>query len=223
MCGRFTLRTPLPILIERFHLDSAPDLLPRFNIAPTQDIPVVRWEADLAARQMSMMHWGLIPSWAKDPAIGTRMINARSETAASKPSFRSAFRRRRCLIATDGYYEWQRQGKAKQPFWIHQPSEEPFAMAGLWETWRPAKDADVIESCTILTMAANARTEGIHDRMPVILDADAWPMWLDPELQEPAAIESLIAAASELELELTPVSTYVNNARHEGPECLSVA
>src|SRR5262249_23577950 len=180
MCGRFT-RTAASkeTLADLFQLSDPPGLLPLFNIAPTQPVAAVRVVPGGHEREMVALRWGLIPSWANDPKIGYKMINARAETAATKPSFRSAFRSRRCLLVADGYYEWQKQAGAKQPFYIRLKGGKLFAFAGLWERWAPT-DGEAIESCTILTTAANELTKPIHDRMPVIVDPRDYGQWRDP-------------------------------------------
>ncbi len=218
MCGRFTLRTPANLLVERFMLDSTPDLAPRYNIAPTQDVAVVRATPE-AGRQLALLRWGLIPSWAKDPKIGNRMINARGESVAEKPSFRSAFKRRRCLVLADGYYEWRKIGKAKQPYWIHMQDERPFGLAGLWETWRGGDD-DIVESCTIITTSANELTKKIHDRMPVILDDADYELWLDPSVQDRQLVEPLLRPYDDGEMTFDPVSTVVNSPKNDRAECI---
>lgn len=167
MCGRFTLRVPAAELVEIFRLLRRPDVQPRYNIAPTQPVAVVR-RID-RGRELSMLRWGLVPSWAKDPKIGARMINARAETVATKPAFRTALRRRRCLVPADGFYEWAKSaGGTKQPHYITRRDGRPFAFAGLWESW-DGPDGSSIESCTIVTTEANDLVGRIHDRMPVIL------------------------------------------------------
>lgn len=218
MCGRFTLRTPNAVLLETFHLDSGIDFPLRFNIAPTQTVPVIRWDAD-QRRELVGMRWGLIPSWAKDPAIGNRMINARSETAAEKPSFRAAWKRRRCLIVADGFYEWRKAGSGKQPYFIHRRDDRPFAFAGLWEHWSQAGAS--LETCTILTTAASELLRAIHDRSPVILSPEEYDGWLDPEFPDREHLAGLlIPTCTEPDYVMEPVSTRVNNSRHDGPDCI---
>ena len=204
MCGRFTLRTPASAIAEQFSLLEVPDLQPRFNIAPTQPVAVVRVDSPLplgeaqgarfAQRELVFLHWGLVPSWADDPKIGNRMINARAETAAEKPSFRTAMRRRRCLIVADGFYEWKTVAKRRQPMFIHLRDGRPFAFAGLWESWEGA-DHSALESCTILTTSANDLVRPIHDRMPVIIaPRGLWAMARPggaASRADPAAVASL--------------------------------
>lgn len=214
MCGRFTLRTSTPVLVKRFRQEIQPPFAARFNIAPTQPVLVVREHDSLP------MHWGLIPSWAKDPKGGARMINCRSETAAEKPSFRSAFKKRRCLVIADGYYEWERVGKQKLPWHIHRTDEQPFAMAGLWESWQPDPASAPLLSCTVLTTTSNERTAFLHDRMPVILSPNDEPVWLDPKLKTRDQLEYLFEPFPSDDIDLRPVSTHVNNARHKGESCL---
>lgn len=170
MCGRFTLRTPAKHIAEIFGLSDVFDLPHQYNIAPSQDVAAVRLNREGKKRELAMLHWGLVPFWAKDPKIGYRTINARAETLATKPSFRNAFKKRRCLIVADGFYEWQKTNGKKQPFLIHMKDDRPFAFAGLWEHWKG--DDEVIESCTIIVTEANDLMKPIHDRMPVILSPD---------------------------------------------------
>lgn len=220
MCGRFTLRTPAKVLTEFFGVSFPAEVAPRYNIAPTQSIWAVRLD-DQAKQAWSSFRWGLIPTWAKDPAIGNQMINARSETAAAKPSFRGAFKRRRCLIPADGFYEWKKVGSRKQPLHIRRRDQGPFALAGLWEHWSQADQ--VIESCTILTTSANDRLRSIHDRMPVILSPNDFDRWLEPS---PAGVDQALALMRADPLdgwEIVPVASIVNNARNEVKECLDPA
>ena len=233
MCGRFTLRTPMSVLMKHFQLSLGADrqlalFEPRYNIAPTQDIVVVRVMDAGGEREAAMLRWGLIPSWAKEPRSGPPLINARSETLAEKPTFRTAFRRRRCLIPADGFYEWQKppggavRGK-KQPFYIHRRDDQPFAFAGLWESWT-AQDSEplTIESCTIVTTAANQTLQPLHDRMPVILAPGDYALWLDPAVEEPAAVAHLLAPCGDDELAAEPVSTHVNRVANDDPRCVEV-
>ena len=225
MCGRFTLRTPARELVSHFMFAGIPDLSPRFNIAPTQPVGVVRQSGNAGSRQWVPMRWGLIPSWAKDASIGNRTINARSETAASKPAFRSAFRRCRCLVAADGYFEWQRQGKRKQPYYFQRADAGPFAFAGLWESWRDPgaeQPARPIESCTIITAAADRFVAAYHDRTPVVLSPEDYARWLDPDLTDADRLQSLLAATAAPTWKIEPVGTYVNNPRNDGPACIEI-
>lgn len=221
MCGRFTLRTPMNQLVEQFLFDMEPADLPlRFNIAPTQSVAAVRVLDVDRRRQFASLHWGLIPSWAKDRSIASKLINARCETVAEKPSFRSAFRHRRCLVLSDGYYEWKKLGAAgkKQPYYIRLRDGRPFAFAGLWETWQ-GQDAAPLETCTIITTAANDLTRDIHARMPVILAADDYTSWLDPQTADRDRLTRLLRPYDATAMELYPVSSLVNNPRHDMPDC----
>ncbi|PSB54255.1 hypothetical protein C7B61_22460, partial [filamentous cyanobacterium CCP1] len=182
MCGRFTLSQSAEALAIAFDLEEVPPVPPRYNIAPTQPIAVVRsltHSSTTSERELTYLSWGLVPSWAKDPKIGTKLINARAETLAEKPSFRAAFKRRRCLIVADGFYEWHRTPEGKQPYYFHLQDHQPFAFGGLWEHWENG-NGDVIESCAIITTAANEVLSPIHDRMPVILEPKGYDLWLDP-------------------------------------------
>jgi len=234
MCGRYTLKTSPDVMMELFQVSSLPDLVPRYNIAPTQNVLVIRAAADRPAeREAVWMRWGLIPFWAKDLSIGSQLINARSETVSEKPAFRTAFAKRRCLIAADGFYEWQKLSTGrKQPWWIHQPDEAPFAMAGLWETWtertsdNSTSDADlpdtsrIITSCTILTTEASDDVRQLHDRMPVILPRDAWQVWLGASAS-PGQLRDCLKPLSAGSLRLTCVSQAVNRPGPESPELLT--
>jgi putative SOS response-associated peptidase YedK len=237
MCGRFTLRTPSSVLIEHFDLDVRGDrqlslFEPRYNIAPTQEILVVRTDQRGGERSAAMQRWGLIPSWAKEPISGPPLINARAETLADKPTFRAAFRARRCLIPADGFYEWQQPmgggHGTKQPYYIHRPDSGPFAFAGLWETWKPKTASNsgesplVIESCAIVTTAANSKLCPLHDRMPVILAPVDYALWLDGDVQDPAALQHLLAPCGDDELVAEPVSTHVNRVANNDPRCIAV-
>ncbi len=221
MCGRYTLRASGERLAEAFGLSEVPSLFPRYNIAPTQAVPVIRvLRANPATkgRELVPLRWGLIPSWADDPAIGNRLINARSETVADKPSFRGAFRNRRCLIPADGFYEWKKAGKAKQPVYVQRRNGMPFAFAGLWEQWE--REGEVIESCAVITTAANELMAEFHDRMPVILDPKDYDLWLDAAVHDPKLLVPLLRPYPSDQLVAYPVSQTVNNPRHEGPGCV---
>lgn len=180
MCGRFTLSTPTDILVELFEIAAAPmpELPPRYNIAPTQGVAAVRIVPGGAVRELAVLRWGLVPFWAKDPDIGARTINARAETVAEKPAYRAAFRQRRCLLPADGFYEWRKEGAAKQPYLFRHQDGRPFAMAGLWELWRSA-DGPALETCTIITTEANDAVRPVHPRMPAILPPERYADWLD--------------------------------------------
>jgi putative SOS response-associated peptidase YedK len=220
MCGRFT-RTAASkeTLADLLHLSDPPGLLPLFNIAPTQPVAAVRTNPESAKRELVELRWGLIPFWADDPKIGYRLINARAESAATKPSFRSAFKARRCLVVADGYYEWQKlDAKKKQPFYIHMKGGKLFAFAGLWDRWSP-HDGQAVESCTILTTDANELNRPIHNRMPVIVDPADFGKWLDPA-ERPDVLQELLRPYPSESMEAYPISTFVNNPRNQGPECV---
>jgi putative SOS response-associated peptidase YedK len=219
MCGRFTLTDPDQDLAVQFDLPEIPDMKPRYNIAPTQPVAAVRLAPEGAEREMALLHWGLIPFWAKDPSIGARMINARSETVAEKPAFRAAFRRRRCLVAADGFYEWQKQNGGKQPFYIHLRNGRPFGFAGLWEHWEGA-DGSVIESCTLLTTQPNDLLRPLHNRMPVILHPRDYALWLDREVEEAEKLKPLLGAYPAAEMEAYAVSRFVNRPDNDEPKCI---
>ena len=219
MCGRFTLTNPDQDLALQFDLPEIPDLQPRYNIAPTQPVAAVRVAPESAVRELALLHWGLIPFWAKDPKIGSRMINARSETAAEKPSFRAAFRRRRCLVAADGFYEWQKLNDGKQPFYIRLHDGKPFAFAGLWEHWE-GPDGAVIESCTLLTTEPNDVIRPLHNRMPVILQPRDYDLWLDPEVQQTEQLQPLLGPYLPGDMEAYPISRWVNSPRNDDPRCI---
>ena len=217
MCGRYTLKTPVEKLAEEFGFEaSSAELPPNYNVAPTQQVAAVLEEG--GERRLEMLRWGLIPSWADDPGIGSRMINARAETAPEKPSFRRAFRGQRCLIPADGFYEWKRTNGSKQPYYIHMKEEHPFAFAGLWESWKEDGGPE-IRSCTILTTEPNELLAGIHDRMPVILPNGSYDVWLDPEAERDE-LYGLLASYPEDEMEAYPVSRFVNSPQNNDPRCI---
>ncbi|MGQ9371881.1 SOS response-associated peptidase [Azospirillum sp. ST 5-10] len=222
MCGRILLATPLAELQRAFGFAERPNLAPRYNIAPTQDVATVRLEG--GARRFAAARWGLVPSWAKDPSVGSRMINARGESVAEKPAFRAAFRQRRCLVPADGFYEWLAVdgGKRKQPYVIRRPDRTPFALAGLWERWPGPRGEPLpapLETVTIVTTVANAALARLHDRMPVVLDPADYDRWLDPATPLPD-VAALLRPAPDAALEAQPVSPRVNNVRHDDPGCI---
>ncbi len=222
MCGRFTLRTPASILATRFRVETMPELFPRYNVAPTQQSLVIRAHEPATA---AYLRWGLIPSWAKEPQIGARMINARCETVAEKPAFRTAFKRRRCLVPTDGYFEWLTVGREKRPQYIRMRDERPFAMAGLWERWdgpKGARRTDPIETFTVITTESNDATSAIHERMPLILADDDWDLWLDPALQTHTELARLLRPYPSAAMKVDRVSTRVNNVRYDDPQCIEI-
>lgn len=218
MCGRFTLRTSTKAIVEAFGLAEAPDFKPRFNIAPTQQIAAIKLDTETGTRQLSMFRWGLIPSWVDDPSIGNRMINARAESVAMKPAYRSAFKKGRCLVVADGFYEWKKVGKNKQPFFIRLKDDEPFAFAGLSEHWH--RGDQIIDSCAIITTDANELMAGIHDRMPVILSPEDYELWLEPDFHGQGKLLEMLKPYPADWMEAYPVSTVVNNPRNETKECI---
>ena len=229
MCGRFTLASDAEALNQTFFDFAGPmDLSPRYNISPTQDVAVIaNTPTDTAegaeTGQVDFFHWGLIPSWAKDPKIGNRMINARSETLSEKPSFRNAYKRRRCLILADGYYEWKKipGDRSKQPVYIRLKSQKPFALAGLWEIWQADGMEEPLRSCTIITCPPNAVLADIHHRMPVILPQDAYGEWLTPDERSRDALQPLLVPYTDAEMEAYPVSRFVNRPTNDSPECIA--
>jgi putative SOS response-associated peptidase YedK len=218
MCGRFALFAPGQDIGGQFGVEINIEIAPRYNIAPTQPVAAVRLDDHSGERELTHFQWGLIPSWAKDPKIGSRMINARSETVAEKPSFRAAFKRRRCLIPASGFYEWQKLGDRKQPTFVQGSEDQLLGLAGLWEIWHDA-DGGVIESCTILTTQPNELIAPIHNRMPVIVAPEDYSMWLDPGQQPEDGLHLLRPYDSEL-MKAYPVSTAVNNPRNDSPGCI---
>lgn len=219
MCGRFTQTRSGEAIAQTFSLKTTPDPQPRYNIAPTQPVSAIAQPGE--TREYRVFQWGLVPSWAKDPSIGNRMINARAETVAEKPSFRAAFKRRRCLIVADGFYEWQRTGKQKQPYYI-QVNEDLFGFAGLWEKWESG-DGSYLETCTILTTVPNELMADIHNRMPVIVHPDDYDLWLDPSLQDGQHLQHLLRPYEADTMQLYPISQTVNNPRNETPACIEPA
>lgn len=217
MCGRFTLRTPKERVKREFQLREEPVVEARFNIAPTQSILAVRQIDD--EREATSLKWGLIPSWAKDDSMGARLINARSETVAEKPAFREAFKRRRCIIPADGFYEWRREGKGKQPFFFSMRDGRLFGFAGLWDSWRD-EEGKVIESCTILTTEANEVLRPVHDRMPVILHPETYARWLDEDARAVESLKELLGPYPASQMTAHPVSAQVNSPRSQGEDLI---
>lgn len=220
MCGRFVSATP-PDQVAAYFDTEAPETLlePSWNVAPTKDVYAVL--ADGSTRHLDAFHWGLVPRWAKDPKIGSRLINARAETLATSNAFRSAFRKRRCIVPVTGFYEWRKTPgvKVKQPFFVHHPDGVPYAFAGLWEVWRgPDGDQEPLRSCTIVTTTPNEPMRAIHDRMPVILPPKRWDRWLDRDEEDTDLLGQLLVPASPEVIAMRPVSTQVNNVRNDGPE-----
>ena len=225
MCGRFALAAPRSELISRFALSECADFSPRYNIPPGTDIPVIQVNGE-GHRMLRLLRWGLVPSWAKDPSIGARLNNARGETMAEKPSFRSAFQYRRCLVPASGFFEWAKDGQIKQPFYISLKSGEPMAMAGLWESWK-TPEGPMLHTVCIITTRANELMEPIHDRMPVIISPDHWEGWLSPPANKDgrdsaaARIGELVAPYPASEMQAWPVSRRVSKSGEEGAELIS--
>jgi putative SOS response-associated peptidase YedK len=227
MCGRYTLTTPGEVIAEIFDLPEAPEVSARFNVAPTQEVAAIRADADdggsEGGRRFVTLRWGLVPHWAKDPSIGNRMINARSESVAEKPAFRTSFKKKRCLVLADGFYEWQKvAGGKKQPWYFRLESGEPFGFAGLWSSWKP-KDGgggEPLETCTLLTTDANALVKKAHHRMPVILSPEHLDLWLDPEMTDREPLENVLRPYDPAKMIAFPVSTRVNSPANDDPSVI---
>ena len=217
MCGRFAFYSPAEAAAALFGVSAPADLKPRYNIAPTQDIAAIRTSKD-GEREFAMLRWGLVPFWAKDPSIGNRMINARAETVAEKPSYRNAYKHRRCLVLADGFYEWHREGDVKIPHFISLASGEPFALAGLWENWTDKETGESLQTTTLITTEANDFMSALHHRMPVVLESNAAGEWL-------AGSTTLLDDVSAITptLQAWPVDRRVNNARNEGDDLVVAA
>ncbi len=217
MCGRFAFYSPAEAAAALFGASTSLDISPRYNIAPTQDIAAIRNDK-AGERELVMLRWGLVPFWAKDPSIGNRMINARAETVAEKPAYRNAYKHRRCIVLADGFYEWQRHGDSKTPYFISLAAAEPFALAGLWEDWTSKETGESLQTATLITTEANDFMMPLHHRMPVILQTDSASEWL-------AGSNDLLddVAAITPPLQAWPVDRRVNNARNEGEELLRPA
>ena len=223
MCGRYTITITDPdVIAATFDLETAPtDLVPRYNVAPTQHVPTIVKNQD-GANELVMMRWGLVPSWAKDPAIGNRMINARSETLAEKPSFRAAYRKRRCLVVADGFYEWKKNNDgSKTPMYVRLRNGGLFGMAGLWERWKAPETGGVITTCTIITTEPNNIMRPLHHRMAVVLDRTDYNQWLDPQFGDTAYLQHLLQPYPGDDMIAYAVSPRVNNSRHDGPDLVN--
>jgi len=218
MCGRYRLSRRKQLVEEYFDSTGEDDWSPRYNIAPTQLVPVIRQHPKEPVRQLSLMKWGLIPSWSKDTSGAASMINARSETAATKPAFRDPIRFRRCLVPADAFYEWRRTEKSKQPFCFEVNGGELFAFAGIWDGWKNA-EGQWIKTCSILTTTPNAVTSGVHDRMPVILDRESYDLWLDPGMTNVQVISDLMKPCDARLMRCYPVSMRVNSTANDDAEC----
>jgi len=224
MCGRYLLTSDEKKLTRQFAAKVTARLIDRYNIAPSQPVPVVRaCQHHHANRKIDLLRWGLIPHWVNDPAIGSRMINARSETVSQKPAYRAALRYRRCLLPADGFYEWKAAGKArKQPYLIRMADEQTFALAGLWEHWQD-QSGNEIESCTIITTEPNEMMARIHNRMPAIIDPDEYEQWLNTDVQDVDAVTPLLKPYPAELMMCTPVGTYVNNPKNNDPRCIELS
>lgn len=225
MCGRYTLTSKGDEVALLFDLTDIPALPPRYNLAPTQEAAVVRVPSPGAPRHLDLLRWGLVPYWAEDPSIGNRMINARSESVADKPAYRSSFRKQRCLIPTDGFYEWKKEGKLKQPYHIRRKDRRPFAFAGLWSRWKPkggvAGDIQLLETFTILTTDANELIRPLHDRMPVIVGPESFDLWLDPRVDDRTRLQELLVPYDPSVMETVPVSRLVNSPANDVADCIA--
>lgn len=219
MCGRFVQATDPDLYADYFSILDPPSLEPRYNIAPTDPVAVVIGAQD-GSRRLQLMRWGLVPSWAKDPRVAARMFNARAETVAERPAFRAAFKRRRCLIPADGFYEWQsREGGPKQPWYIHGSGDHPLALGGLWERWGKPGEGEIL-SCTIITTPAEGSVGRIHERMPLILPPAHFERWLEPSLQDGDTITRLLGHGTAANLRMHPVSPQINHATNDGPDLI---
>ena len=221
MCGRFDQHSPIETLQQAFNIDTIEsDATPNYNIAPTQEILSILKHND--QNHLVRIHWGLVPFWAKDIKFGSRMINARAETVADKPAFRNAFKKRRCLIIADGFYEWKGKEGHKQPYYITIPSGKPFAFGGLWETWhnKEGDEESVYRSCTIITAAASESLKNLHHRMPVILLPEYHDRWLNPETQDPKELRDILKDGSIRDMQYYPVSKHVNSPKNNDPTCI---
>ena len=220
MCGRYTLSSPGDEIALLFDLQEWLPFPPRYNLAPTQEAAVVRVTAPGEPRRLDFLKWGFIPYWAKEAAIGNRMINARAESVAEKPAYKFSFKKKRCLIPADGFYEWKPEGKGKQPYLIRRKDRKPFAFAGLWSTWKDPEREQPVETFTILTTDANGLIRPLHDRMPVILQKDEFDLWLDPKIEDAARLQPLLDPAPGDDWETVPVSRAVNRPSYNEPDCI---
>ena len=224
MCGRYRLARKKEILAETFDVENEVDWSPRYNVAPGQDVVVVRQDATQPVRMLSLIRWGLIPSWSKDAKAGYKMINARAETVADMPAFLDPFRSRRCLVPADGFYEWAKEGKQKSPFCVSMADDSIFAFAGIWDRWRnPDKtnpNKEWLETCSIITTSANTLLSGIHDRMPVIMKRENYDLWLDPGFKKVDDLLDLLKPPFPADaLRHYRVSTRVNSVKNDDPAC----
>jgi putative SOS response-associated peptidase YedK len=227
MCGRYALTTPASVIAHLFHLGVLQDYLPRWNIAPTQLAPVIRADRETGERRLTMLRWGLVPYWAKDASIGSKMINARSETLAEKAVFRNLLERRRCVVPADAFYEWRKPaapGETKQPFALRLNDDQPFCFAGLWDRWKGPSNSPLpqpMESYTILTTAPNGVASRVHDRMPVMLiSAEQWDCWLDASIRDAAELQTMLGPIPDAAMRVYPVSRRVNAPANDDAELL---
>lgn len=218
MCGRYRLSRRKQIIEEHFDAASDEDWTPRYNIAPTQPVPIIRQHPQQPKRVMSLVRWGLIPSWSTNASGAARMINARSDTAHVLPAFKNALKLRRCLIPADGFYEWQKRGSSRQPYCFEVKGGELFAFAGLWERWKDP-NGNWIGSCSILTTTPNVVASTVHDRMPVILEAENYDVWLDPGLRDVGELSEMLKPFDARWMRCFPVSTRVNHVNNDDAEC----
>ena len=217
MCGRYMMTTSLEAIQRLFQVSDRPNLAARYNVAPTQRVPIVRLQPERTGRELVLVRWGLIPHWAKDAKIGNRLINARAESVARTPAFRDAFRHRRCLVVADGFYEWRTRGGPRHPYLVRMASREPFAFAGLWARWR-SPEGEGVASCTIVTTTANPLLSTIHDRMPVLLAPADYEAWLEADSEE---AQALLEPRDDAELEVVAVSDRVNNVRNDDADVIA--
>jgi putative SOS response-associated peptidase YedK len=219
MCGRFSRSTSVGEFSRRFDARSIDDILPSYNVAPGQSVLTARVTPD-QGRHLVALKWGLVPHWAREAKIGYRMINARSETVREKPAYRGPYRRQRCLVAVDGFYEWQTVEGQKQPYYFHLMSGEPLAFAGLWDSWTNP-DGEPLQTCTLLTTQGNSLISPIHDRMPVILSPEDYDLWLDPAIDDPGNLMPVFEPYPGDLMESVPVSPRVNSPKNDDPECVA--
>jgi putative SOS response-associated peptidase YedK len=219
MCGRYRIARKKEILAEYFDAGHDVDWAPRYNVAPSQDVPVIRQDATKPVRSVSLMRWGLIPWWARDAKAGFKMINARAESVAEKPAFREPLQSRRCLVPADGFFEWAKEGNTKSPYCFARADDSVFAFAGLWDRWK-TPDGELVHSCSIITTTANPLVRGIHDRMPVILERDNYDLWLDPGFAKTESVIELLKPCPPELMRSWRVSTRVNSVVNDDPACI---
>lgn len=218
MCGRFDLHIPRELLEKIFGTPLLHNIQPHYNIVPSQQVTVIRTSPD-GIRSIDSMRWGLIPSWAKDPSIGSRMVNARSETVDVKPAFRNPLKHRRCIIPANGFYEWEEVNGKKKPLYVKMKDDTPMLLAGLWDHWK-TPEGNIIESCTILTTPSNELIKPLHDRMPLVLEVASSDLWLDPKVTDPERLKPLFLPYPSDKMDMYPVSEIVNSPKNDTPECI---